>query len=459
MKSSKLSKLENKYYYNISRYFWHFIIALSLLAVATGVTTYFWSLVPPSKEKVVKAPTPAKPAYPSMKNVDLQDVLKRLPKAPSKKTKTTNTQPLTEEPGDSEMVEFEDNQPVENQIDSAALRNFNIAIGDSKSLISIEKFPDFWNNKYQYYFASKRDEKMFRKTHNPALRKRSLIRSGFRKRFINFTHKNNLKDYNRKAELLNIYNRFLTQIDTVNRVKFMNSIALQMPVRNLGTNRIDRRLIAIGDVIQYLPADSQLKTFDKLWRFIRNNPNDGVPLLQYIARHIKDLPQEARLQFIDVLLREYNRNYNNRLLELTKTTDSFIPFITQINPFQLGKALQIYYQLYRQNNFEQSKKIREIDDNYQREVARINEEYRRKLQEADISYNNKLHKKRSWRQWSYKGVASGFAGILVFSLIVLILSMIRNINRLTETLYENNQLIEKHFDQSSETIKSNEETN
>jgi len=126
MKHSKLSRLENKYYYNVSRYFWHIIIALSLLAIAGGVLTYFWSLVPPSKPTVVKAPAPQKQAYPALKKVALQDILDKLPK--QKKNKPAPPEPKPEEKETQEDTGLFEEEQVVTQIDSAALKHFNTAI-------------------------------------------------------------------------------------------------------------------------------------------------------------------------------------------------------------------------------------------------------------------------------------------------------------------------------------------
>jgi len=446
MKHSKLSRLENKYYYNVSRFFWHIIIALSLLAIAGGVITYLWSLVPPSKSKVVKAPAPQKQAYPVLKKVALQEILDKLPK--QKKNKPAPPKPKPEETQTQEDTGLFEEEQVVTQIDSAALKHFNTAIGNTKSLIPEDEYQIFWNNKYDYYFSSERDRKMYRKSHNPALRKKNLISPGFKQRFITYTDSQNLKDYNQKADLLETYNHILAKIAKKNRKRFMQQIAMQLPVRNLGTHEIQSRLTAIGDVMDKIDADNQLKVYKKLWWFIKSNPNDGIPMINFLASNLEQIPQISRITFIDYLLREYNRHYNNRLSELKEAILSFMPLVKQINPDQMSPALKIYFDLYRKNNYERAKQVRQIDDTYNQELAKIEKDYKQALQRANLDYHLKRQKKDSLRLWSYKGVGLGFAGILLFSLIVLILSMIRNINRLTEAMYENNQMIEKHIKKS-----------
>ena len=66
MKQKYFSKLENKYYYGISRTFWHFFTAIAVVCFLVGVVMIGWSYIPPSKDKVEKAPLPQKETYPSV---------------------------------------------------------------------------------------------------------------------------------------------------------------------------------------------------------------------------------------------------------------------------------------------------------------------------------------------------------------------------------------------------------
>lgn len=47
MKQKYFSKLENKYYYGISRTFWHFFTAIAVVCFVVGVVMIGWSYIPP----------------------------------------------------------------------------------------------------------------------------------------------------------------------------------------------------------------------------------------------------------------------------------------------------------------------------------------------------------------------------------------------------------------------------
>jgi len=432
MKQSFLSTLENKYYYAVSRYFWHIVIAMGILGIGAGILVYFWTLIPPSKREVVKQPTPQKPNYPDLREVTIQDIIQALPKKKEKVFKVT--QQMEEE---IQTDDYEEEQDIA-QIDSAALATFNRTLGQTKMLIPVEKNKTFWQNSYKKEFKTERDRKMYRKTHDPRLYQKVLINTGFKTRFIKFSDKQNVQSYYEKANLLDSYNQLLKHLDSVNRIKFIENTGLKLPVKYLGTKEIDKRLKAIGSLINKVPADEQLKLFNDLWYFIKNNPNDGVSLIDYLSGNIDQVPYEARTTFIKNVLKEYIRHYNNNPYGLKEATNHFIDKITNLEPDRVPIALKIYYRLYRQNNSERAVEIAKINQSYNQTLAKIDREYQQALAQARADYIRANHKKKSWREWSYKGIFAGFISLLLFSLVLLILSMIRNVNRLTEAMYEQN---------------------
>lgn len=453
MKQSLLSALENKYYYAVSRYFWHIVIAVGILGIGAGILVYFWSLVPPKERQVIKQPAPTKPDYPKLKEITLQEIIRALPKRKIK-TKIPTTTKTKEE---YEPVNYQEQEII--SIDSTALAAFNRSLGQTKNLITVETNKNFWEDTYIKKFNSERDKKMYKKTHNPNLYKLILTHPGFKTRFINFTDKQNLNSYYDKADLLDSYNFLLEHLDSLNRIKFLNRIGYNLPVKNLGSKQISQRLGAISSLIGKVPANEQLHLFNILWKFIKNNPNDGIPLIKFIAGHINQVPYDVRMNYINNILREYVTNYNNNLYGLKEATNHFIDKITQLEPDRVPLALKIYYKLYRKNNHERTRQIEQIDYEYNQALTKIDREYQRELAQAKADYMRANHKKQSWRQWSFKGIAAGFVSLLLFSLVLLILSMIRNVNRLTEAMYEQNHSFQNQLSRMMHTKTENSTEN
>ena len=442
MKQSFLSALENKYYYAVSRYFWHLVIALGILGIGAGILVYFWTLVPPKKREIIKQAYPPKPEYPQLKEVSLEDIIRALPKKKIKKTTPVSTQ--TEE--EYTLNNYQEEQEVVS-IDSAALATFNRSLGQTKRLIAVERNKKFWEDTYVKKFNSERDKKMYKKTHDPSLYKLVLNHSGFKTRFINFTDNQKIKSYYDKADLLDTYNLLLQHLDSLNRIKFIDRIGLKLPVRKLGSKEINKRLSAISLIIDKVPAKEQLQLFNILWQFIKNNPNDGIPLIKYLADIINQVPYEVRMDFIKNILNEYIAHYNNNLYGLRESTNHFMDKINNLERDRVPLALIIYYKIYRKNNRERTRQIEQIDHNYSQSIAAIDRDYQNAMAQAQADFIRANHKKQSWREWSYKGIFTGFVSLLFFSLVLLILSMIRNVNRLTEAMYEESHSFQNQLNQ------------
>lgn len=453
MKQSFLSILENKYYYAVSRYFWHLVIAVGILGIGIGILVYVWTLVPPTKRTVVRQTPPPKPSYPSLREVTLQDILRALPV--KKEVIEVPTPPVHKRKEVYEPENYHEEQEVVT-IDPAALAAFNRSLGQTKQLIPVETNKTFWQDSYIKKFNSKRDEKMYKKTHNPNLYKLVLKHAGFKNRFIAFTDRKHIKSYYEKARLLDSYNSFVEHIDSTNRKIFFNDIAFQLPVRNLGINEIDRRLNAISTPVSKVRSYKQLTLFNKLWKFIKYNPNDGVALINYISGFIEKIPENVRTEFIENVFHEYSANYNNNLSGLKETTNHFVDKISQLEPSRVPIALKTYYRLYRENNIEHVLEIEKINREYEKTLANIEDQYHADLSQAESEYNHAIYRKKDLKQYSYIGIAAGFVGLLLFSLVLLILSMIRNINRLTEAMYEQNHNFQNQLNQvlTSEDKKS-----
>ncbi len=435
MKQSKLSKLENKYYYGISRYFWHIIIALSVLGVLLGIVAYLWSKIPPSKKHVVKTEKPIKPSYPNAKPVSFENLLNALPK--KQKTKQSNVEIPEEKDDFYERVD----QKIEitSSVDSVAVTLFERTLGETKNLISPEKNKLFWEGKKNLVFKSKRDERLYNKLKKEMYAPTWVVSAsnpGFKKRFLNSTKK--IKDYRKKASLLKSYNTVIRNVTKGNRTDFLNRF-----LKNRINNNVFDKLVSINTsiapVLGKIDSTYQSKTYTKLFRFVMNNPNDGKPIVSYLDEIISNFTINKRLNIIGLVFREYSNNYNNNLSSLKEATNQFLPYLKKLDIEQQDTALKIFYNLYRKNNVERDNKVKDIEYNYQQTLEKWNRAYQQQLNEAELEYEAKKITKETTGVWSVKSIAVGFATVLILSLFLLIFSMVRNVNKLAEAMLENNK--------------------
>jgi hypothetical protein len=151
------------------------------------------------------------------------------------------------------------------------------------------------------------------------------------------------------------------------------------------------------------------------------------------------------LQFIKKIQKQYKYKYNNKLDALIEATNQFLPYVKQIENDKQSLALEIFYRLYYENNKERSKEIQTIENQYKMELASWEAQYQAALTKANIKYQLEKSKKSTLREMSYESMAGGFVAVLLISLILLILSMIRNVNRLSEAMFENTKVFQNQI--------------
>ncbi len=438
MKKLKLSTLENKYYYGISRYFWHFIIALAIIGVIAGIATLTWSKIPVSKKKVVKPAKPVKPKYPQQKTVSYDALVNALPKDRPKRVSRPKN------------IEIEENLPPPDEkpvkiVDSAAIANFERELGYTKMLIPYSSNKSFWEGAGKYVFKNSRDEKMYRKTHNPKYKTWVPAKEKFKKRYIKYTKKENLEGYNQKTALLKGINAFLSKVAISNRKNLVNNKLLYTNVNNYGLENTVIMYSKIGDILSKLDTTTQFYYYYPLKRFVRSNPNDGIKILEYVNKLLDKTYKDQRPDFMDVILKEYKDNYNNNLSSLIEATNQFMPYLKNIAPEQQAEALKIFYKLYRQNNADRSNRIRQIESDYAQTIQNWEAEFQKQVAESEAAYFAKKRAKKELSEWSYKGIVSSFGVVLIISLFLLVLSMVRNVNKLSEAILENNKLFSENI--------------
>lgn len=452
MKKIKLSTLENKYYYGISRYFWHIVIGMAVIGVTIGLLTFFWSEIPVFKENVVQTKKPIKKEYPKQKKVNLNSLINALPKGNIPKQKEQD-----EVVEIDEHINYDDKPPV-TKIDSFAIANFERELGYTKSLIPYSKYKSFWEGTGSYKFKDgERGKKLYKMTHNPKYRVWVSNNDNFKGRYLNYANRNKLKEYNTKTELLNGINNLLAKLSLTNRKKLVENYLLYIPVKKIGLTKTKNIYNKVGKLVAKIDSTKQIQTFNKIYKFVINNPNDGLDLIDYETSIIDNIAVAERPKFIKTIQNEYRNNFNNNLYSLKEATNQFIPFLDKIPSNKQSIALRIFYTMYRDNNSERIAKIREIDNQHSKAIQDWQNDFNRRVSEAENKYYSKKRLKKELRTWSYKGIGISFVVILVISLFLLILSMVRNVNKLSEAILENNKLFSENITDIKKQIKEEKE--
>jgi len=432
MEQNKFSRLENNYYYGISRVFWHIIIALGSLAIITGIAVLIWSQIPASQNKVVKANPPTKKSYPKPVGVSLNELMNTLPKgAELTKVKNDITKIVEVRNITTEIVE-------EISRDTIGLSRFNTQIGVLKIIIPVSENISLWKGQGKYVYKNGvKGEKMFKKTRNESLREWVFTSKGIEQRFIDNTDRKKLKSYFDKAALLSSYNNLLKNTNVKNRVPLLKDNLIYFYSNKKGLSKSINIIETISNTIKLINSKEQLNAFWTLKQFINNNPKDGIDLQEFQQGILNKFELSQRLNVIKTINKEYIRYYNNKLASIIENTGQFIPMLSSFKGDQQPVALKNFYHLYRNKNGNRNQQIQQIENEFESEKQKNIVQYQKSLAQAKANLILRQQKKSSMKSLSYKSMAYGLGVVLFISLILLVLSMIRNVNRLAEAMLKN----------------------
>jgi len=439
MNQNKFSKLENNYYYGISRVFWHIIIGLGSLAIIGGIAILVWSQIPPSKDKVVKENTPTKKSYPKPTGVSLSELMSTLPKG-EELTKVKNA--ITKVSNQTNIPTGNNDIP-ELKIDTIGLSKLNKQIDVLKTLVPYSENKTLWEGQGHYVFKGEtrdkrmRNERMFKRTRSEGLRSWVFSSKSIDIEFIEITDKQSLKSYTDKTILLTSYNNLLKNINKEKRASLLKNNLLDFYKNKKGLSKSVAVIESISKIIKLIDSEEQITAFKVLENFSRHNPNDGLGLQKFQESILQNFEINQRLNIINTINNEYTKNYDFQLGAIIDNTKQFIPMLPSLKGDQQPVALKNFYKLFKSKNRNRDQQIQQIDNEFNALLIDNENQYLHDLAEAEANFVLKEGKKKTMKALSYESMAYGLGVVLLISLILLVLSMIRNVNRLAEAMLKN----------------------
>ena len=426
MKKVYFSKLENRYYYGISRTFWHILSALAVLSVIVAVSIVGWSYLPASKEKVVKAPEPQKEAYPKQVEVLLDEVISAIPKERSQieEIKKTSETVLPVRKPRVDLVKK----------DTIGLFAFEQEIARLKNLLPPGEFPKLWSGEGYYRYPE--GEKKYKVTRLESYREYITTSDGLRLRIEKQTNRDDFApSYSQKAQLVEGFNTVLKSLKKDIRRGLITQL---ITFRNSSLKKTLSSLEVLSGILPLYDDTHVNKAYTRNRSFLLGNPNDGIGLLSYEAETLPNFTQSERYAASNIIKSEYGNHYNYNLVALQENTSNFIPFLRRIDADKQAIALNYYYQIYRGKNRDRANKIQDIENAHEQRLNQIEQDFKSAQLLAEANYELKKKKKGFWRKKSFYAIAIAVGAILAITLILLMLSMIRNVNRLAQAMIETN---------------------
>ena len=382
-----LKKIEEKYVFNISQYFWHIFITIASLGMLVGLGYVFWGIIPPSKTTVTKG------QYPAISKVTFEELNKVL--SPPKAVKGEVKNQPKEEKKPKVLTATVDNE-------------YNKVLDSLKDLLPEPKFS--WNPAGYYYspygyFSSER---------------RWVETSPGINRALETTYSNlSLSSYPQKSALVRMYNKFLTPIGIEDRAYALGSL---LSITNTSLEKTGTGISLLNKAAQLFTKDKYSQVY-RIAQFIKNNPNDGFPFAEYSTTILPKFSEENRPVILGTMIQAYGNYFNNKIDYQKELTDNFLGFSNNFDTKNQGSALEQYYRMSVRKNRDRENEIVRIDDKFESEKAT-----------AEQEFLNKQVKKSDFLWQGARGLGGGIALISIIALLLVLLSIQRYLKSIDSKL-------------------------
>lgn len=414
MKTNYVTKIENKYVFNLSLIFWHTFIALSSVAIVVSFAVFLWSLVPAWQKKVEKSPYPAKTEYPAPIAVSISEL--QLDGAKEEAPILTSEQVKAISPTKQQQVK-----------DLAGKKEYDESLTSLKTLIPPSKYS--WSGSgYWFYPAGERywtyyKQEQYRQwiSNEPGIEDK-----------LQFSYRiSEAKTYPEKKQMLEGY---ISIVKLLPEGKRLN--ALQNLIDNT-SNSVSQNLIifeSISKVVQKMPKEENTNYLNQLASFGVANPTDGKAFIDYSSTIIENFASSKRVDIIDCLVRSYDSFFGQNLAKQQEATNLFLPLVPQIKGELQSKAMIQYYRVFREKNYKRDETISQIENEYQQIISGIDNQYEiDQINAAQKLYDKKI-KKAELRVKSILGIGGGILLIALIATILVFLSIQRSVRKIEEKM-------------------------
>lgn len=389
MKSKFLNKIEEKFLFRISRFFWHIIISLGTLSLVIALLILIWGIIPSFKSSVDKEP------YPPVVEVstrEIEDEVNRLTE-------------LLESEGLREKSYITEENYIPEHTDSNELV-YNQTLDSLKMLFPASKYR--WENKGYYYYPY--GERYYTRTGGRYGREWRISSYGIQ-HYLNKAYKEiSAESYGVKRALLLSYIPFINKFLEEDRRTALSNLFLVTISDYYTTKKNITELNKSFNVFIYKTTEC----IKLLAEFRSNNPNEGYRFLTFANQFIINFPDSLRLDILQIAKSNFYKYFNNKINAQIEYSDSFIVLIPKIEAKNLSEFLKVYYKLIVNKNRTRENQINGIENRYASE-----------LQKAEYEYLESTVDKAELRLKGIYGVGAGIAFIAVIAIILVLLSIQR----------------------------------
>lgn len=417
MRTNYFSKVENKYVFNVSLIFWHLLIAIATLGIVVSVLIFLWGIIPPALKKVVKQPYPEKKEYPAPIKVTLADL--HLDQIENIKLPQIVDSMVVKKPDEQKPIE-----------DLTGKVEFESTMDTLKTLIPPSKYS--WEGKGYYVYPQ--GELIWQVYEREIYRRWVVTEDGIPEKLNSSFRRANAIKYTQKKSMIDGYMKILKLLPENLRLDALQNM-MKIVANNVQRN--NDILNAISGVIVKMDKTERnnINIINILARFGIDNPNDGVPFINYVATIIDKFDKSQQYNCVSQLKNGYYGGYFSQNLESQKeATNLYIPLLSQMKPEQQANTLLTYYSIYLDKNNKRNEQIAQINSDYNQAIKLIENQFTSDQISAQQDYESKKAEKEKFRLRALTGLGGGIVLIVLIATFLAFLAIQRSVRKIEEKM-------------------------
>jgi len=333
---------EENIVFRFSRGFWRVIVIFAIGALCAGTIGLIWSLIPPSKQQVVKQ------EYPKITPVQLSDIESYIRKLEASKTEQV-TSGTTAEPSNEPAQ-----APVSREFSSDPVLK---RVYDSlQQLIPPVKYSyqprGHWDFPYGYYSTYKKWVEDDPGLNHTIINSWSVLKISVKD--------SGIVNYPEAVKLLRSY------LPVVRKFSNSKRVAILYTMLAITSKTPDSTVMLVNNFKKFVSVfdTAKMEPYYDLAGFIYKNPKDSPEFLSMLDSTINHFKPKFRTRALSAMVNNYRNYFNNNILLEKELTKSFVTLIPSIDTAKLINYLDTYYKLGYNSNQERSEQIARIDGDF-----------------------------------------------------------------------------------------------
>lgn len=393
------TKIEDKYVFTVSTFFWRILVAVAALGVVAGAALFLWGLIPAFKS------SPDKETYPPVASVSFDEIRSRL-SAQQQSRPAVTPQQLQ---GSMERGEDKSEQILRSMLE------YRTTLDTLRALMPESRYAWQSQGRWSYPYG----ERYYNYYRDERYRQWIVTAHGIPDRMGEACNKAGITSGTERRQFVLACAKFVRGYPLDKRGQPLDAA---LKVAQSGITKSVSNLALLGSLRDRLLKD-QTDLLLACADFLGRNPSDGAPLLQYTSTAVDSFDVTVRNDGLITMMADYSQRFNNQLDRQKEFTNLFLPMAKNFEPKLQVSALEQYYDLAIAKNAARERAIRRIDAQHESALA-----------QAEHEYQAASTKKGERRVLGVYGMGAGLGTIAFVALLLVLLSIQRYVRRIVERL-------------------------